>query len=435
MNTPTPSAHSGEQGKPSDRAIKYLRDFLTHLDPEKDEAAYNGIEDTIRNLDTAHPNYRSALIQRMMNRMNEALDACRCRAYTSDNWPGTFTLASAAADELERKHEQSEPCPDCYADTTYAGGIDNTEQHYCAKHAPPPSEQAGISDEVIEIAEGKFDSVYEAQYFLDGTTDNKRAALAEVLKWYESALGGCSRRAVIEQIASLREHADESDSSNYGTLSTQLVRDHCDKIAAELTRPNPVTEELKQWRWVHDSVVQWRDGEPHEHEREWSHERGIPIETRTLYLQSAFPRGVDRDAHLEATARAATPEENEAVRAAIAHPAPEAQAEGEPALYAAADWQDELRIDGCVIVGPASESFVVPLYPRPQPSASETPSADARDARDAERYRWLQENAHAGFMQSGRSWAVLSSSTEFRTWNDCDLAIDAAIAAQRKEGE
>lgn len=105
MNTTrTPSAHSGE-GKPSDWAIaRAYWDFVN--------------------------------VSEQVNRF-------------AGGHNGTTQVIEQRARELERQHEQSKPCPDCYAETTYASGIDETEQHHCAKHAPPPSEQAGISDEVV----------------------------------------------------------------------------------------------------------------------------------------------------------------------------------------------------------------------------------------------------------------------------------------------
>jgi len=82
------------------------------------------------------------------------------------------------------------------------------------------------------------------------------------------------------------------------------------------------------------------------------------------------------------------------------------------------------QCDNC---GKTVHAHLAPSYLCP---TADQPSC-GQDARDAARYQWLKENAHAGFMQSGRSWAVLSSSTEFRTWEQCDAAIDAAIAAQQ----
>lgn len=91
----------------------------------------------------------------------------------------------------------------------------------------------------------------------------------------------------------------------------------------------------------------------------------------------------------------------------------------------------------CVVVfgGDAHDASDVAIRIVNMLNATAQQPSCGQDARDAARYRWLKENAHAGFMQSGRAWAVLSSSTEFRTWEQCDTAIDAAIAAQQRQGE
>jgi hypothetical protein len=49
-----------------------------------------------------------------MNRMNEALDTCRCEAHMSDNWPGTFTLASAVVDEIDRSETEQREALDSH---------------------------------------------------------------------------------------------------------------------------------------------------------------------------------------------------------------------------------------------------------------------------------------------------------------------------------
>lgn len=68
-----------------------------------------------------------------------------------------------------------------------------------------------------------------------------------------------------------------------------------------------------------------------------------------------------------------------------------------------------------------------------QARIAELEARNAVSERDAERWRWIRENANPGFTQSGKPWGLLCASLEVRTWPQIEAAIDAHAQGQAGE--
>jgi len=338
MNTPTPTsanekyAHSGE-GKPSDAVVAAWRQTKI----SREGCAWDALGESQKK----YWRGQYAAYELECEHRARELERSEARERKREQSEPLFTASMYGTAEAAEKaraawHEQSVPkarvvhaCAVHACDTCEGTGLANVADYdgalviddcpECGGESAPPSEQAGISDEVAQRALKVFWAAYDPPNAKGGMRFGRtHAGIGAVLKWYESA----------------------------------------------------------------------------------------------------FPRGVGSGDGMEALKR-----QRARLDEVLAHPAPEAQAEKpvghlNVSRFRGSDAMVNTDFD---YLGDLPDGNY-PVYLRPQPSASETPSADARDALNA-----IALEMRTRLVNNGKH-----TSQTLEAWAD---RIDAAIAAQRKEGE
>jgi len=243
MNTPTPSPHSGEQGKPSDvlrTAIEALQTIVQTPTNGKVAAIF------------------------MRTHASLTLDAIKARELER-------------SEALERKHEQSEPVvrdreadrkrfPDpAFNEWLDVGISDSGHTVWCSitnieeawagwsnrpYYAPPPSDQAVISDEVVQ----KFRGIILAS---GSNAWASTDAVREALDWYESAFPrgvGSWPKARVAHACAVHacDTCEGTGLANVADYDGALVIDDCPECGGEsrTARPAPEAQAEKPVAWM-----------------------------------------------------------------------------------------------------------------------------------------------------------------------------------------
>jgi hypothetical protein len=344
---PTPSAHSGEQGKPSDASIgKAFVEVVGNWSHRRAKETFSKVMRRASEIECRDLRDQEQRVLRAQDQFRKAQDNL-----------------DATARELERKHEQSEPVMHGTSQAAFDQWMSESSSDQAGN---AHSEGCAISDEVKAGAMKAFWAAHHTPQVIGMRVGRTYAGVCAVLEWYESAFPRGVEGTDID--------AYVMDS---GTVSVDVV----------LTSTKRVF-----------SVMAMKDGSV----------------GYAAYIDGDRYHGkIDAEAFGVALRKPLHED---------AHPAPEAQAEG------------ERRCDDCGGSGEQFGSYACDTCGgsgliRPQPSASETPSEAVAEA-GAKLYNamTMQEQRESGAFH-------IPQPSARRIWDEAKAAWEAAIAAQRKEGE